>query len=250
MSNTKKNRTLSKTIGSRLETAIENKGLKKKDVAAMLGFTPQTISGYVNGSREIEYDIADKLAEILDIPASSLLTPAQKTKKNSAKTSRFEGKNEELVNFLGYLGFNVTLKTNSDMQISCKIEDSYAKPLLNKMVKLYTNLKEKNMISETEFNERLQTEMNKSLSQQWGLTSIEWDEMKEEIEETVKKIVRKRIQKIEVDRIEMLNLLYNLGYIQDSIGDNIQIYKENPLLLDNINSILQFCKKYHPTEPE
>jgi ribosome-binding protein aMBF1 (putative translation factor) len=66
-----KNAELWKRRGNMIKTARTNKGLLQKDVADFLKVKPNTISGYENGDRKMDFDDVKKLCRFLGIELNS-----------------------------------------------------------------------------------------------------------------------------------------------------------------------------------
>ena len=56
----------------RLKEILNNKGMTGKQLADILGVTPQYISGIARGSGSASVDVLAKIAKVLDVPLSSL----------------------------------------------------------------------------------------------------------------------------------------------------------------------------------
>ena len=55
------------TMKQRLADAIRRKGITQKDMAALLGVSTATISRVISGQQFLDFDLAVKACEILDI---------------------------------------------------------------------------------------------------------------------------------------------------------------------------------------
>lgn len=68
------------TIGQRLKTAMDIKGISQKELAELVGTTEVTISRYVNDTRSIKIEYIIKICNALQISSDWLL--GIKVKKN------------------------------------------------------------------------------------------------------------------------------------------------------------------------
>jgi transcriptional regulator with XRE-family HTH domain len=59
-------------FSDRLIAAIERRGIKKQDLATMVGVSNGTISNYINGDRTPDLDGISKLADALQVSAAEL----------------------------------------------------------------------------------------------------------------------------------------------------------------------------------
>ena len=61
------------TLGERLDFLIDLKGLRKKDISDELNIAPNTLSGYISGSRNPDVNMLKKIAQYLNVSTDFLL---------------------------------------------------------------------------------------------------------------------------------------------------------------------------------
>ena len=83
------------TIGERIKQARKAKGIKRKELAAKIGTTPQTICRYEADGRRPKVDAMLKIAEALNIPVSELLGEPRPTTQTDHTESRLNQLMEE-----------------------------------------------------------------------------------------------------------------------------------------------------------
>ncbi len=68
---------MKQNYGERLATAMRLRNLKQTELANALGITQSTVSKIINGSQYLDFDLAVKACEILDIPLDWLAHGAE-----------------------------------------------------------------------------------------------------------------------------------------------------------------------------
>lgn len=227
MGRRKKDYGMIEIIGNRLKEAIENKGLSVSQVAEKLNVSKQAVYYYLKGEREINLDDAAVLAEILDIPVSDLLTPLQKYLQNVDKKSTVLKDDGVFVDLLKSLNFDFFVDTDKDLKVRChvgkkpkKVVETEANEILKAINDYYHG--NKNGISESEFKE-LNTKFHQyigSIPPTLSLTGEEWADLKDEIRKSVKDIVTRRIENIEIERNKFRTMLAAMYRVLDMIDDD------------------------------
>lgn len=249
----KKNKDELQEIGKRLEKAIKNAGLLKKDIADLLNVTPQTISNYLNGRRGLSYIDAVKISQKIGINVSDLLTSEQKTRHVGRKTETFTAENDILVELFKLLGYNVEIENNDKLNLEFYIEQQNAvqthhETITELMSDVIDAQKQKNSDAVKDKMDALayysSHHTKAMLNHAVRLTQKEWNEMRTDIFIAVTSIIVKRTSKIEIDRSDMLDLISSYAELTSTLITEETLIN-NPELIKSLECFQKFYAQYH-----
>jgi transcriptional regulator with XRE-family HTH domain len=83
----------------RLADAIRRKGIKQKDLAALLGVSTATISRVLSGQQFLDFDLAVKACEILDVTLE-WLAYGQKSSSETEKKNYYRDSERREIEYL------------------------------------------------------------------------------------------------------------------------------------------------------
>lgn len=248
----KKDRNELQEIGKKLDKAIKNANLKKKNIAMVLNVTPQTISNYLTGRRGLNYEDALKIAELTRTNVADFLTTEQKNKHLNIKSKNFVTENDVLVELFDLLGYDVDINTGETLDLEFAIAHRNAEKMYNDQEKIIENHisnahengdKLNELKGLKDLSELIERRYKSMLNRAVSLTQNEWNDMKFEIYTAVTSIIEKRTSTIEIDRSDLMNLLIAYNELKTALITDETLIK-NPIIKRSLNSFNKFYAEH------